>query len=162
MFDQDTVVGYLYMIKLVHLVDDKIHARSIGPYSLVTQQPLGGKAQFGGQRFGEMEVWALEAYGAAYTLQELLTVKSDDVVGRTRVYESIVKGEHALAPSVPESFNVLVKELQGLGLDVRLERKEHVVTGAELFEKLVKRELEQPTMMVGLGGSAGEPAKESD
>ena len=145
-FDQHSVVGYIHMIKLVHLVDDKIHARSIGPYSLVTQQPLGGKAQFGGQRFGEMEVWALEAYGAAYTLQELLTVKSDDVVGRTRVFESIVKGEHVLAPSVPESFNVLVKELQGLGLDVRLERKEHVVTGAELFEKLVKRELEQPTI----------------
>jgi len=149
-FDQDTVVGYLHVIKLVHLVDDKIHARSIGPYSLVTQQPLGGKAQFGGQRFGEMEVWALEAYGAAYTLQELLTVKSDDVVGRTRVYEAVVKGEHSLAPSVPESFNVLVKELQGLGLDVRLERKDHVVTGAELFDKLVKRELEQPS--IGLGG----------
>ena len=156
------------MIKLVHLVDDKIHARSIGPYSLVTQQPLGGKAQFGGQRFGEMEVWALEAYGAAYTLQELLTVKSDDVVGRTRVYEAIVKGEHALSPSVPESFNVLVKELQGLALDVRLERKEHIVTGAELFEKLVKRELEQPIMALGLGraqesgsesAKAGEPAK---
>jgi len=142
-FDQEVAVGYLYMIKLVHLVDDKIHARSIGPYSLVTQQPLGGKAQFGGQRFGEMEVWALEAYGAAYTLQELLTVKSDDVMGRTRVYEAIVKGEHTLQPSVPESFNVLVKELQGLGLDVRLERKEHVVTGAELFEKLVQRELAQ-------------------
>ncbi len=141
-FDQDVAVGYLYMIKLVHLVDDKIHARSIGPYSLVTQQPLGGKAQFGGQRFGEMEVWALEAYGAAYTLQELLTVKSDDVVGRTRVYEAIVKGEHSLQPSVPESFNVLVKELQGLGLDVRLERKEQVVTSEELFEKLVRRELE--------------------
>jgi len=141
-FDQDVAVGYLYMIKLVHLVDDKIHARSIGPYSLVTQQPLGGKAQFGGQRFGEMEVWALEAYGAAYTLQELLTVKSDDVVGRTRVYEAIVKGEHSLQPSIPESFNVLVKELQGLVLDVRLERKEHTVTGAELFEKLVRRELE--------------------
>jgi len=152
-FAQDTVVGYLHVIKLVHLVDDKIHARSIGPYSLVTQQPLGGKAQFGGQRFGEMEVWALEAYGAAYTLQELLTVKSDDVVGRTRVFESIVKGEHALAPSVPESFNVLVKELQGLGLDVRLERKEHIVTGAELFEKLVKRELEQPTKILDLVGS---------
>jgi DNA-directed RNA polymerase subunit beta len=151
LFDQDSVVGYLHMIKLVHLVDDKIHARSIGPYSLVTQQPLGGKAQFGGQRFGEMEVWALEAYGAAYTLQELLTVKSDDVVGRTRVYEAIVKGEHALAPSVPESFNVLVKELQGLGLDVRLERKEHVVTGAELFEKLVKRELEQAAVPMGAG-----------
>jgi len=147
-FDQETVVGYLQMIKLVHLVDDKIHARSIGPYSLVTQQPLGGKAQFGGQRFGEMEVWALEAYGAAYTLQELLTVKSDDVVGRTRVYEAVVKGEHSLSPSVPESFNVLVKELQGLVLDVRLERKERVMTGAELFEKLVKRELEQPGLVL--------------
>jgi DNA-directed RNA polymerase subunit beta len=153
-FDQDTVVGYLYMIKLVHLVDDKIHARSIGPYSLVTQQPLGGKAQFGGQRFGEMEVWALEAYGAAYTLQELLTVKSDDVIGRTRVYEAIVKGEHTLQPSVPESFNVLVKELQGLGLDVRLERKEHVVTAAELFDQLVKRELESSPKLAA-GGDAG-------
>ncbi|MBI4354730.1 MAG: DNA-directed RNA polymerase subunit beta [Candidatus Omnitrophica bacterium] len=142
-FDQEIAVGYLYMIKLVHLVDDKIHARSIGPYSLVTQQPLGGKAQFGGQRFGEMEVWALEAYGAAYTLQELLTVKSDDVVGRTRVYEAIVKGEHALRPSVPESFNVLVKELQGLVLDVRLERKDQDVSGPELFEQLVRRELRQ-------------------
>lgn len=139
--DQESVVGYLYMIKLIHLVDDKIHARSIGPYSLVTQQPLGGKAQFGGQRFGEMEVWALEAYGAAFTLQELLTVKSDDVMGRTRVYEAIVKGEHSLQPSVPESFNVLVKELQGLGLDVRLEYKEHMVTAADLFNKLVKREI---------------------
>ena len=165
-FDQETVVGYLHVIKLVHLVDDKIHARSIGPYSLVTQQPLGGKAQFGGQRFGEMEVWALEAYGAAYTLQELLTVKSDDVVGRTRVYEAVVKGEHSLAPSVPESFNVLVKELQGLGLDVRLERKEHVVTGAELFDKLVKRELEQPSLaaaarLLGAEGDETPKTKES-
>ena len=122
-FDQRVTVGYIYMMKLAHLVDDKIHARSIGPYSLVTQQPLGGKAQFGGQRFGEMEVWALEAYGAAYTLQELLTVKSDDVVGRTRIYEAIVKGEHALQPGTPESFNVLVKELQSLCLDIRTERK---------------------------------------
>ncbi|MCP4649540.1 MAG: DNA-directed RNA polymerase subunit beta [PVC group bacterium] len=120
-FDKKIAVGYIYIVKLAHLVDDKIHARSIGPYSLVTQQPLGGKAQFGGQRFGEMEVWALEAYGAAFTLQELLTVKSDDVVGRTRIYESIVKGENALNPSTPESFNVLVKELQSLGLDVRTE-----------------------------------------
>jgi DNA-directed RNA polymerase subunit beta len=119
-FDQETTVGYIYMVKLSHLVDDKMHARSIGPYSLVTQQPLGGKAQFGGQRFGEMEVWALEAYGAAYNLQELLTVKSDDVVGRTKIYESIVKGQHTLEPSVPESFNVLVKELQSLGLDIEL------------------------------------------
>lgn len=123
-FDQTVAVGYIYMMKLVHLVDEKIHARSIGPYSLVTQQPLGGKAQFGGQRFGEMEVWALEAYGAAYTLQELLTVKSDDVMGRTRIYEAIVKGETAFQPGTPESFNVLIKELQGLALDVRIERKE--------------------------------------
>ncbi len=122
-FDQRVTVGYIYMMKLIHLVDDKIHARSIGPYSLVTQQPLGGKAQFGGQRFGEMEVWALEAYGAAYTLQELLTVKSDDVVGRTRIYESIVQGEHSLHPGTPESFNVLVKELQSLCLDFRTEKK---------------------------------------
>lgn len=121
-FDQKATVGFLYMMKLAHLVDDKIHARSIGPYSLVTQQPLGGKAQFGGQRFGEMEVWALEAYGAAYTLQELLTVKSDDVTGRTEIYEAIVKGENALQPGTPESLSVLVKELQGLGLDVRMER----------------------------------------
>ena len=122
-FDQRVTVGYIYIMKLAHLVDEKIHARSIGPYSLVTQQPLGGKAQFGGQRFGEMEVWALEAYGAAYTLQELLTVKSDDVTGRTRIYEAIVKGENALKPGTPESFNVLIKELQSLGLDIRTEKK---------------------------------------
>ncbi len=122
-FKGEIAVGYIYMMKLAHLVDDKIHARSIGPYSLVTQQPLGGKAQFGGQRFGEMEVWALEAYGAAYTLQELLTVKSDDVVGRTRIYEAIVKGENTLRPGTPESFNVLIKELQGLGLDVKVEKR---------------------------------------
>jgi DNA-directed RNA polymerase subunit beta len=119
-FDGDVTVGILYMLKLHHLADDKIHARSIGPYSLVTQQPLGGKAQFGGQRLGEMEVWALEAYGAAFGLQEFLTVKSDDVQGRTRMYESIVKGDCSLEPGLPESFNVLVKELQALGLDVRL------------------------------------------
>ena len=111
-------------IKLAHLVDDKMHARSIGPYSLVTQQPLGGKAQFGGQRFGEMEVWALEAYGAAHTLQEMLTVKSDDVEGRNRIYEAIVKGENFLEPGTPESFNVLVKELQSLALDVELVPKD--------------------------------------
>jgi len=110
----------MYMIKLAHMVDDKIHARSTGPYSLVTQQPLGGKAQFGGQRFGEMEVWALEAYGAAYTLQEILTVKSDDVVGRVKTYESIVKGENVPEPGVPESFKVLIKELQSLGMDVKI------------------------------------------
>ena len=113
-------VGYIYMLKLHHLVDDKIHARSIGPYSLVTQQPLGGKAQFGGQRFGEMEVWALEAYGAAYTLQEMLTVKSDDVAGRTKVYEAIVRGDDTFEAGIPESFNVLVKEMRSLGLNVDL------------------------------------------
>ena len=123
-FDQQVVVGYIYMLKLGHLVADKIHARAVGPYSLVTQQPLGGKAQYGGQRFGEMEVWALEAYGAAYTLQELLTVKSDDVAGRTRIYESIVKGDNSLEAGTPESFNVLIKEMQGLGLDVRVGGKE--------------------------------------
>ncbi|MDW8436930.1 MAG: DNA-directed RNA polymerase subunit beta [Chloroherpetonaceae bacterium] len=122
-FDQEVTVGYIYMMKLSHLVDDKIHARSTGPYSLITQQPLGGKAQFGGQRFGEMEVWALEAYGAANILQEMLTVKSDDVVGRTKTYEAIVKGQNLPEPSVPESFNVLVRELQGLGLEIRIDDK---------------------------------------
>jgi DNA-directed RNA polymerase subunit beta len=120
-FDNSVVVGYIYILKLSHLVADKIHARAVGPYSLVTQQPLGGKAQMGGQRFGEMEVWAAEAYGAAHLLQELLTVKSDDVAGRTRIYESIVKGENLLRSGTPESFNVLIKEMQGLGLDVRTE-----------------------------------------
>ncbi|MFA5600634.1 MAG: DNA-directed RNA polymerase subunit beta, partial [Phenylobacterium sp.] len=120
-FKRPVTVGYIYMLKLHHLVDDKIHARSIGPYSLVTQQPLGGKAQFGGQRFGEMEVWALEAYGAAYTLQEMLTVKSDDVAGRTKVYESIVRGDDTFEAGIPESFNVLVKEMRSLGLNVELE-----------------------------------------
>jgi DNA-directed RNA polymerase subunit beta len=119
-FDRRVTVGYIYMLKLHHLVDDKIHARSIGPYSLVTQQPLGGKAQFGGQRFGEMEVWALEAYGAAYTLQEMLTVKSDDVAGRTKVYEAIVRGDDTFEAGIPESFNVLVKEMRSLGLNVDL------------------------------------------
>ena len=119
-FDNRVSVGVMYMIKLAHMVDDKLHARSTGPYSLVTQQPLGGKAQFGGQRFGEMEVWALEAYGAAYTLQEILTVKSDDVVGRVKTYEAIVKGENVPEPGVPESFKVLIKELQSLGMDVKI------------------------------------------
>jgi DNA-directed RNA polymerase subunit beta len=127
-FDQQVVVGYIYMLKLGHLVADKIHARAVGPYSLVTQQPLGGKAQYGGQRFGEMEVWALEAYGAAYTLQELLTVKSDDVQGRTRIYESIVKGDNSLNAGTPESFNVLIKEMQGLGLDVRVGSQKGALT----------------------------------
>ena len=119
-FEQDVTVGYIYMLKLSHLVDDKIHARSIGPYSLITQQPLGGKAQFGGQRFGEMEVWALEAYGAAHILQELLTAKSDDVTGRAKIYEAIVKGDASFTPGLPESFNVLIRELQSLCLDVEL------------------------------------------
>ena len=121
-FDRQVTVGFMHVLKLHHLVDDKMHARSTGPYSLVTQQPLGGKAQFGGQRFGEMEVWALEAYGAAYTLQEMLTVKSDDVNGRTKVYENIVKGEHKIEAGMPESFNVLVKEIRSLAIDVDMER----------------------------------------
>ncbi|RMH11988.1 MAG: DNA-directed RNA polymerase subunit beta, partial [Gammaproteobacteria bacterium] len=119
-FDQRVTVGYMYMLKLNHLVDDKMHSRSTGPYSLVTQQPLGGKAQFGGQRFGEMEVWALEAYGAAHTLQEMLTVKSDDQEGRTRVYKSIVDGEQRVEAGIPESFNVLMREVRALGLDIDL------------------------------------------
>jgi DNA-directed RNA polymerase subunit beta len=122
-FERKVTVGYIYMLKLHHLVDDKIHARSIGPYSLVTQQPLGGKAQFGGQRFGEMEVWALEAYGAAYTLQEMLTVKSDDVSGRTKVYEAVVRGDDNFEAGIPESFNVLIKELRSLGLNVDLDQR---------------------------------------
>src|SRR5690606_3575783 len=121
-FDRQTTVGYMYMLKLNHLVDDKMHARSTGPYSLVTQQPLGGKAQFGGQRFGEMEVWALEAYGAAYTLQEMLTVKSDDTQGRTLMYKAIVDGNHEMKAGMPESFNVLVKEIRSLGINVELEQ----------------------------------------
>ena len=122
-FDRPITVGYMYMLKLNHLVDDKMHARSTGPYSLVTQQPLGGKAQFGGQRFGEMEVWALEAYGASYTLQEMLTVKSDDVTGRTRMYKNIVDGDHKMEAGMPESFNVLVKEIRSLGINIELERE---------------------------------------
>lgn len=125
-FDEPIAVGLSYILKLVHLVDDKIHARSTGPYSLVTQQPLGGKAQFGGQRFGEMEVWALEAYGAAYTLQEMLTIKSDDVNGRNRAYEAIVKGDNIPRPGIPESFKVLVRELQSIGLDITVAKKNGV------------------------------------
>src|SRR5690606_10608161 len=120
-FDQPATVGVIYMLKLAHMVDDKMHARSIGPYSLITQQPLGGKAQFGGQRFGEMEVWALEAFGAANILREVLTVKSDDVLGRARAYDAIVKGEAMPEPGIPESFNVLLHELGGLGLNVSLD-----------------------------------------
>jgi len=147
--------GVMYMLKLHHLVDDKIHARSTGPYSLVTQQPLGGKAQFGGQRFGEMEVWALEAYGAAYTLQEILTIKSDDVVGRVKAYESIVKGENVPEPGVPESFKVLVKELQSLGLDVRLyseddeelEIKENIEEGIDFNIEEASKLLPEETVL---------------
>ena len=126
-FDNEVTVGYIYMLKLHHLVDEKIHARSTGPYSLVTQQPLGGKAQFGGQRFGEMEVWALEAYGASHTLQEILTVKSDDIVGRVKTYEAIVKGENIPEPGIPESFKVLIKELKSLVLDIKSSRSKSVV-----------------------------------
>ena len=122
-FEREVTVGYMYMLKLNHLVDDKMHARSTGPYSLVTQQPLGGKAQFGGQRFGEMEVWALEAYGAAYTLQEMLTVKSDDVTGRTRIYKNIVDGDHKMEAGMPESFNVLIKEIRSLAVNIELQRE---------------------------------------
>jgi DNA-directed RNA polymerase subunit beta len=149
-FNQPVTIGYIYMMKLVHLVEDKIHARSTGPYSLITQQPLGGKAQFGGQRFGEMEVWALEAYGAAHILQEMLTVKSDDVVGRVKTYESIVKGENVLEPGVPESFKVLVKELQSLGLAVEvLNEDEERVT-------FVEEQTEVPELGINLSGFEGE------
>jgi DNA-directed RNA polymerase subunit beta len=137
-FDRAITVGYIYMLKLHHLVEDKIHARSTGPYSLITQQPLGGKAQFGGQRFGEMEVWALEAYGAAYTLQEMLTVKSDDTVGRVKAYEAIVKGENIPEPSIPESFKVLLKEIQSLSLDANVVSEGGDVEIAEEDDDLLK------------------------
>jgi DNA-directed RNA polymerase subunit beta len=153
-------VGYIYMMKLIHLVEDKIHARSTGPYSMITQQPLGGKAQFGGQRFGEMEVWALEAYGAAYALQELLTYKSDDVLGRVKVYEAIIKGENIPEPGIPESFKVLVKEMQALGLSVEVltaegkevelrEVEEEAYAGAEqLGIALSRREAPPPVAQI--------------
>jgi DNA-directed RNA polymerase subunit beta len=153
-FDQAVTVGSIYMMKLIHLVEDKVHARSTGPYSLITQQPLGGKAQFGGQRFGEMEVWALEAYGAAHNLQEMLTIKSDDVTGRAKTYESIVKNEAILQPGVPESFKVLVKELQSLGLAVEvINEEEEKATLAEATAATVKLEtepeaVEEPTQKV--------------
>jgi DNA-directed RNA polymerase subunit beta len=138
-FENRVMTGYIYMIKLAHMVDDKIHARSTGPYSLVTQQPLGGKAQFGGQRLGEMEVWALEAYGAAYTLQELLTVKSDDMLGRARIYEAIVKGMNTTSPGVPESFNVLIQELRGLALDVKIfDKKDREISLSEWSDSFGK------------------------
>ena len=133
-FDKRVSVGVMYMIRLVHMVDDKIHARATGPYSLVTQQPLGGKAQFGGQRFGEMEVWALYAYGAAHILQEVITVKSDDVVGRVRVYEALVKGKPIPAPGVPESFRVLIKEFQALGLDIQIIKKDGTLKDVKTLE----------------------------
>jgi DNA-directed RNA polymerase subunit beta len=150
-FDQPVTVGYIYMMKLIHLVDDKIHARSTGPYSLITQQPLGGKAQFGGQRFGEMEVWALEAYGAAHVLQEMLTVKSDDVVGRVKTYEAIVKGENTMEPGVPESFKVLVKELQSLGLSVEIlnEEEEEVAFTEDYIDAI-------PQLGINLSGRESE------
>jgi len=153
-FDQPVTVGYIYMLKLVHLVEDKIHARSTGPYSLITQQPLGGKAQFGGQRFGEMEVWALEAYGAAHILQEMLTVKSDDVVGRVKAYEAIVKGENTMEPGVPESFKVLVKELQSLGLSVEIlnEDEEQVAFSEDYIEAI-------PSLGINLSGREAEDAR---
>ena len=147
-FDQPVTVGVQYMLKLHHLVDDKIHARSTGPYGMVTQQPLGGKAQFGGQRFGEMEVWALEAYGAAYTLQEMLTVKSDDVVGRVKTYEAIVKGENIPEPGIPESFKVLVKELQSLGLDVRLYDNDKELELKEEIEDAIDFNIEEHKKLV--------------
>jgi DNA-directed RNA polymerase subunit beta len=140
-FENEVMVGYMYMLKLHHLVDDKMHARSTGPYSLVTQQPLGGKAQFGGQRLGEMEVWALEAYGAANTLQELLTIKSDDMNGRAKIYESIVKGEPSTSAGVPESFNVLVQELRGLALDISIyDSKGKPIPLTERDEELINRQ----------------------
>jgi DNA-directed RNA polymerase subunit beta len=142
-FENEVTVGHIYIMKLIHLVDDKIHARSTGPYSLVTQQPLGGKAQFGGQRFGEMEVWALEAYGAAYALQELLTVKSDDVVGRVKVYEAIVKGENIPEPGIPESFKVLVQEMRSLGLDVKVQDEDGATIEIQETEEDVFRTAEE-------------------
>jgi DNA-directed RNA polymerase subunit beta len=159
-FDGRVTVGYMYYLKLNHLVDDKIHARSTGPYSLVTQQPLGGKAQFGGQRFGEMEVWALEAYGAAYTLQEMLTVKSDDVVGRVRTFESIVKGKNVPKPRIPESFKVLVKELQALSLDVKVLAKDNkeidISTSLEEEEEVFEPENEDVTSIINEGDGFAE------
>jgi DNA-directed RNA polymerase subunit beta len=159
-YDGKVTVGFMYILKLLHLVDDKIHARSTGPYSLVTQQPLGGKAQFGGQRFGEMEVWALEAYGAAYTLQEMLTIKSDDTVGRVKAYEAIVKGENIQEPSIPESFKVLLKEMQSLALDVAIEGSSGPDTGAREDDDLL-RAAEQLGIDLS-GGIPGGKAPDAD
>jgi DNA-directed RNA polymerase subunit beta len=145
-FDQPVTVGNIYMMKLIHLVEDKVHARATGPYSLISQQPLGGKAQFGGQRFGEMEVWSLEAYGAAHNLQEMLTTKSDDVTGRSKTYEAIVKGDDILPPGVPESFKVLVKELQSLGLSVEVLNEEEKAVSADKVKEAGEPERELPTL----------------
>ena len=175
-FDNPVTVGYMYYLKLHHLVDDKIHARSTGPYSLVTQQPLGGKAQFGGQRFGEMEVWALEAYGAAYTLQEILTVKSDDVVGRVKTYEAIVKGENIPKPGIPESFKVLIKELQSMGLDLSiLDKDDNEIDLKRDFDEeedtglTIEKDILGPEVMTndskesyGIEDSEGESLEEDD
>jgi DNA-directed RNA polymerase subunit beta len=161
-FEKQVTVGYMYILKLNHLVDDKIHARSTGPYSLVTQQPLGGKAQFGGQRFGEMEVWALEAYGAAYTLQEMLTIKSDDTVGRVKAYEAIVKGENIAEPSIPESFKVLLKEMQSLALDVNVVSEEG--TRAEMGDEdddLLRAAEELGIDLSGVRASDGDSGEEA-
>jgi len=163
-YDQRVLVGVNYVMKLSHLVDDKMHARSVGPYSMITQQPLGGKAQFGGQRFGEMEVWALEAYGAAHTLQEMLTIKSDDTFGRSRAYESIIRGEEIEKPSVPESFNVLVRELRGLGLDVNLVgRNNNEAETAEKARSLQEKDLaRRATIVVDEAEHEDEPESEED
>src|SRR5207237_1008666 len=161
-FEEKVTVGNMYILKLLHLVDDKIHARSTGPYSLVTQQPLGGKAQFGGQRFGEMEVWALEAFGAAYTLQEMLTIKSDDTVGRVKAYEAIVKGENIAEPSIPESFKVLLKEMQSLALDVNVVSEEG--ERAEMRDEdddLLRAAEELGIDLSGVRALAGDAADES-
>jgi DNA-directed RNA polymerase subunit beta len=162
-YEETVTVGYMYILKLLHLVDDKIHARSTGPYSLVTQQPLGGKAQFGGQRFGEMEVWALEAYGAAYTLQEMLTIKSDDTVGRVKAYEAIVKGENIAEPSIPESFKVLLKEMQSLALDVDVRSEEGA--GVEMRDEdddLLRAAEELGIDLSGVRATDGSAADESE
>jgi len=157
-FDNKVTIGYMYILKLLHLVDDKIHARSTGPYSLVTQQPLGGKAQFGGQRFGEMEVWALEAYGAAYVLQEMLTIKSDDTVGRVKAYEAIVKGENIAKPNIPESFKVLMKEIQSLALDMSVQSEE----GAVLEVREEDDDLLRAAEELGIDLTAGLRRQQSD
>ncbi len=171
-FDQPVTVGNVYMLKLIHLVEDKMHARSTGPYSLITQQPLGGKAQFGGQRFGEMEVWALEAYSAAYSLQEILTIKSDDIIGRVKTYEALIKGDNVTQPGMPESFQVLLKELQGLGLSIELTNKESSIgnlgessfksslskdnDSEDLFEELQSIEMENEKAIETILGSIDE------